>query len=138
MPRGPRDPRTQVAERPVGKRFFPIARLGAARRWEQTEIDVHRLERTRAGFGSLDMASGNVAEKCAMRGGQRRQARSFAESLGSRKPGGEQANGCRFHIALAASDLAGKAQTRHSLQPQRLVEQPWRIEESVGMEAAKP
>ena len=41
-------------------------------------------------------------------------------------------------VALAAGDLSGKAQPRLGLEPQRLVEQLWRIEEGVAVQPAEP
>ena len=69
-------------------------------------------------------------------GGGRRER--LAEPFGGGEAAGEQADRRRLDIALAAGDLAGEAQARHRLQPQRPVEQLRRIEEGVAVEAAEP
>ena len=58
---------------------------------------------------------------CAVVGGG--GASTLAEPLGGGEAAGEQADRGRFHIALAAGDLAGEAQPRLGLEPQRRVEQ---------------
>src|SRR5580704_14575537 len=84
------------------------------------------------------MAAGDVADERAMRGGRRRQRRRLAEPFRRGKAPGEEPDRRRLDIALAAGDLAGKTQPRRRFEPQRRVEQFWRIEERVAMKAAEP
>ena len=58
-------------------------RLGERR--EQAEIDVHRLERGRAGVDGLDVAAGDVGEQRAMRGGRRRRLQAFRRAARRRQ-----------------------------------------------------
>ena len=112
---------------------------GAGERREQAEIDVHRLERARSGLDGLDVAAGDMAE-------QRRRApwspaaasSDCAARVGRGIEAGDQADAGGFHIALAAGHLAGKAQPRLRAQPQLAVQQLWRVEEGVAMQAAEP
>src|SRR5581483_7841113 len=105
---------------------------------EQAKIHVHRLERARPGIDGFDMSAGDMAEQRAMRGGRWRCRNALAQPLGGREAPGEQPDRSRLHIALAAGDLAGKAQPRRRLEPQRRVEQLGRIEERIAMHAAEP
>src|SRR5580700_9067961 len=84
------------------------------------------------------MAAGNVSEQGAVCGGRGRQARCFAEPLRGGKPAGQKADRGRFDVALTTGDLTGEAQTRQGFEPQRLVEQLWRIKERVAVQAAEP
>src|SRR5271165_1687080 len=84
------------------------------------------------------MTAGDVGEQRAVRGGRRRREEPLAAPLSRGKAAGKEADGGRFHVAFAAGDLAGKAQARLGFEPQRLVEQFWRIEEGVTMQAAEP
>ena len=86
----------------------------------------------------LDVAAGDVGEQRAVRRGRRRRHEQLAEPLGGGEAAGEQPDRGGFHIALAAGDLAGKAQPRLGLEPQRRVEQLRRIEEGVAVQAAEP
>ena len=65
-------------------------------------------------------------------------ANAFAAPLGGRHPPGHQADGGAFDIAFDAGDLSGKAQARHGLKPQPLVEELGAVEEGVAVQAAKP
>ena len=73
-----------------------------------------------------------------MGGGRRRQQNALAELFGCGKAAGKQTDRCQLDIAFAAGDLSGKAQLRHRLEPQRRVEQFWRIEERIAVQAAEP
>src|SRR4051812_11523600 len=73
-------------------------------RREQSEIDVHRLERARTGIDGLDMiaemAAGDVSEQRAMCGGGRRWNERLAALLGCGETSGQQADGRRLDVAL--------------------------------------
>src|SRR4051794_21791609 len=73
-----------------------------------------------------------------MRRSRRRRDYVLAERLRCGKAAGQQADGGGFDVAFAAGDLPGKAQPRFGLEPQRAVEQLWRIDEGVAMQPAKP
>ena len=77
-----------------------------------------------------------MSAPCAVVGGGRRG--SLAEPLRRGEAAGKQPDRRRFHVAFAAGDLSGKAQPRHRLEPQRLVEQLRRIEEGIAVQAAEP
>ena len=62
----------------------------------------------------------------------------MAESIGGGEASGDQPDRSALHVAFAAGDLAGEAQPRLGLEPQPRVEQPWRIEVGVAVEAAEP
>ena len=114
-----------------------VGSRGERKRREQTEIDVHRLVRARTGVDGLDVAAGDMGEQRAMCGGRRGRCIALAAPLRSREPAGEQADRRRFHIAFAAGDLAGEAQSRIGAQPQALVEQLWGVEEGIAMQPAE-
>src|SRR5208337_5076489 len=98
-----------------------MARLVEARlenRREQAEIDVHRLERARAGVDRLDMAAGDVVEERAYRGRGRRGRERPAQPFGGGEPARDQPDRGALDIALAAGDLAGEAKPRRRLEPQ--------------------
>src|ERR1700677_2436988 len=84
------------------------------------------------------MASRNMSDQGAMRRGRRRKERPFFTPFRGSEATGKKADRRRLDIALAARDLSGKAQRRHSLEPQRGVEQFGRIEESVAVQPAEP
>ena len=73
---------------------------------------------------------------CAVVGGG--SSNGLAEPFGGGEAACQQPDRGGFHIALAAGDLAGKAQPRLRVQPQRAVEQLRRIEEGVAVQAAEP
>ena len=67
--------------------FWAPRAVLAAKRREQAEIDVHRLERAGAGIDRLDMAAGDMAEERAVRGRRRRQdGRSPSRSAAAKRP----------------------------------------------------
>ena len=94
-----RDPAVEIGERARDSARFlatvfagPRSRLPSGplfgtcgQRRKQAEIDVHRLERARAGVDGLDMAAGDVAEQRAMRGGRRRQRRASRRAARRRR-----------------------------------------------------
>ena len=95
------DPAVEIAQRARAQHllsrdgFFRAAQalaVGAlgrrsGERREQAEIDVHRLERARAGVDGLDMPAGDVAEQRAERRGRRRAAqRSSGRSAAANRP----------------------------------------------------
>ena len=93
-----------------------LLRRHLRQRREQPEIDVHRLERARTGIDRLDMVAGDVGRaarhaRWSRGGGDDR----LAAPLGRGEAAGEQADRGRFHIALAAGDLAGEAQPRRGM-----------------------
>ena len=59
------------------------------------------------------------------------------EPLGRGKAPGKQADGGALDVAFDAGDLAGEAQARLGLQPQRGVEQLRAVEECVAVQAAE-
>jgi len=61
----------------------------------------------------------------------------LAAPLGRREAAGEEPDGRRFDVSLAAGDLAGEAQPRHGGEPQGRIEQPGRLQEGVAMDAAE-
>src|ERR1700689_5156795 len=83
------------------------------------------------------MSSGDVREEGAVRRGRRWLLALFAETLRGGKPACQEADGGGFDIAFAAGDLAGKAQPRHRLEPQRCIEKFWRIEKSIAVQATE-
>ena len=60
-----------------------------------------------------------------------------AETFRSGKTARKQPDAGAFDIALAAGDLAGKAQARTRLQRQRAVEQDGRVDIGVAVQAAE-
>src|SRR5579864_131744 len=136
MRQGGADKAVEVGERAGAQSLLPGVppRVGRRRR-KQAEIDIHRLERARPFVDGLDMAAGDVADERPMRGGRRRQGRDFAEPFRRGEAAGEEPDCRRFDVALAAGDLAGKAQPRRRLEAERRVEQFWRIEERVAVQA---
>src|SRR6185312_17389825 len=65
---GAADPGVEVGDGACAQRLLLRAPRGlAAKRREQSEIDIHRLERAGAGIDRLDMTAGDVAEQRAMR-----------------------------------------------------------------------
>src|SRR5271163_4174836 len=115
---------------------FVKPRLGD--RGEEAEINVHRLERARAGVDRVDVAAGDVVQERADRRCWRRGLEIEAKPLGGGEPAGDQADRGAFDIALAAGDLAGEAQARRGLEPQPGVNEARRIEIGVAMHAAEP
>ena len=61
-----------------------------------------------------------------------------AEPFGGGEAPGDQADRGALDIALAAGDLAGEAQPRLGLEPEPRVEQLWRIQVGVAVDAAEP
>src|SRR5262249_36560899 len=112
---------------------FAVLAFGRCARewWKQPEVDIHRLIGARPGVDRFDMTTGDMAKQRSMRGGRRRRREHFTVLLGSGEAAGEKANGGGFHIAFAAGDLAREAQPRLRLEPQRGIEELWRIEEGV-------
>ena len=106
-------------------------------RGKQAEIDVHRLERARAGFDRVHMAADDVVEQRAVGGRRRRQRDRFAQPLGGGEAPGQKPDRRGFHIAFAAGDLPGKAQARHRREPKTRIEQLRRVEEGVAVQAAQ-
>src|SRR6185312_9765156 len=78
------------------------------------------------------------AKQRAQRGGDRRRLERRAPRVRRGVEAGEQADAGGFHIALAAGHLAGEAQPRLRAQPQLAVEELWRVQEGVAMQAAEP
>src|SRR5271168_5041760 len=145
------DPPRQVLIRPRGER--PLAREAALRpgqtparligtrlgdRRKQAEVDVHRLERARAGVDRFDVAAGDVVQERADRSCWRRGLEIEAKPLGGGEPAGDQADRRALDIAFAAGDLAGEAQAWARLQPQPGVNKARRIEIGVTMHPAEP
>src|SRR5262249_28983332 len=85
----------------------------------------------------LQGAAGDRGEQSAMRRGWRRRREVMAKPFGGCKPAGEKPNGGRFHVALAAGDLTGKAQARLGVEPQGAIEELGRVEEGVAVKAAE-
>src|SRR5712691_11269496 len=83
------------------------------------------------------MAAGDVGEERAVGGRGRRWRQQLAAALGRREAPGEEPDRGRFHVALAAGDLAGEAQPRRGFEPQGRVEEFWRVEERVAVEPPK-
>src|SRR6266699_2027534 len=50
----------------------------------------------------------------------------------------DQADAGGFHVALAAGHLAGEAQPRLRAQAQLSIEEFWRVQEGVAVQAAEP
>src|SRR5262245_62373639 len=73
-----------------------------------------------------------------MRGCRRWRRERLALLFRGRKAPGHEPDRSRLHISLAAGDLAGKAQPRHRLEPQRGIEELGRIEKRVAMQSAEP
>src|ERR1700722_13062850 len=84
------------------------------------------------------MASRNMSDQGAMRRGRRGNERPFFTPFRGSEAAGKKADRRRLDIALAARDLSSKAQRRHGLEPQRGVEQFWRIEEVIAVQPAEP
>ena len=124
----------------VPRRRLPSALFGrrVRERRKQAEIDVHRLERARPVVDGLDVPAGDVAEQGSERRGRRRACRLRPADVGCSEQAGQQADARRFHVALAAGHLAGKAQTRRGVEAQLAVQQRRRIEKRVAMQAAEP
>src|SRR5215469_14632491 len=143
-----RYPAVEIGQRPradrllLGHRLLVTAEpaavwlLGRRRseRGKQTEIDVHRLERAAARLDGFDMAAGDMAEQGAERRGRRRRRQRRAADVGGGVKTRDQPDACRFHIALAAGHLPGKAQARLGAKAKLCIEQLWRIEKSVAMQ----
>ena len=94
-----------------------IERGRRRQRREQTEIHVHRLVGRRAGIDGLDMATGDVGEQRAMRGGWRWRNDRLSKPLSGREAPCQQSDRSALDIAFAAGDLAGEAQARIIPQP---------------------
>ena len=92
------------------KRLPASSTRGSSIGGKEAEIDVHRLERARAGVDQFDVAAGDVVEERADRRRRRRRRERPAEPLGGGEASGDQADRGALDIALAAGDLAGEAQ----------------------------
>jgi hypothetical protein len=152
QPRASRfDPAPQIRLRPRRQRALPRRALfrpaqpfpgfvGARLfdRREQAEIDVHGLERARAGLDRFEVAAGDVVQQCADRGGRRKRRQLDPEPFGGGEAARDQADRGAFDVAFAAGDLAGEAQAGRGPQAQAAVEQPRRIQERVAVQAAEP
>src|SRR6185436_16986021 len=84
------------------------------------------------------MASGDVAEQRPQRRGYRRRFERLRPRVRRGIEACNQADAGGFHIALAAGHLAGEAQPWLRAQAQLPVQQLWRVQESVAMQAAEP
>src|SRR6185437_1666265 len=84
------------------------------------------------------MAAGDVVDERTDRRGWRRRRERLTQNLGRRQPSDDEADRRALDIALAAGNLSGEADLRPCFQPQALIEQARRIEESVVVQAAEP
>src|SRR5579883_623827 len=109
----------------------PARRL--CERWEQPEIDVHRLIGTRPRIDSLDVAAGNVIDESTMRGGGRWNKDCSAQALSGGETARQQPDGSGFHIAFAAGDLAGESQTGIRPKAQLLIQELRGVEKCVAV-----
>src|SRR5262249_61288316 len=100
---------------------------------EQAEIDIHRLEASRATFVGAEMATGNVAKECTERRGRKRRHEFLPEPFSSGKASGDQSNCGRLDVTFDACELPGEAQTRIGLEAKRGVEQLRAVEEGIAM-----
>ncbi len=69
---------------------------------------------------------------------RRRGRRRLAGELGGGEAAREQTDRGALDIAFAAGDLAGEADVRARLEPERRVEQLGRLDEGVAVQAAEP
>src|SRR5207237_4628813 len=92
----------------------------------------------RTRIDGFDMAAGDVGKQRAVRRGRGWWRQDFAQLLRRGKPAGQQSNRRRFHITLAAGDLARKAQARLGVEAQGSVEQFRGIEEGIAMQPTEP
>ena len=83
------------------------------------------------------MALGDVVEQGAECRRFRWQGRLQSTHLFIEKTTGQQTDRGRFHIAFAAGDLTGEADMVAALEPQSFVEQLWRIQIGVAVQAAE-
>src|SRR5262245_27815380 len=111
--------------------------LAARQRREQTEVDVHRLERAGTVRVGAEMPARDVAKQRTEGGGEGRRLPGHAPAFGRRRLAGKETDGGAFDVALAAGDLARKAQARADAEPKLSIEQLRRIEEGVAMEPAE-
>src|SRR5262249_25542354 len=123
----------------AAKALAALALEGVGERRKQTKIDVHgligaRMRRLRAGH-AVHVAAGDMRKQRAVRARRRRRREKSAEPFGGGEATGEKSDGGGFDVALAAGDLAGKAQTRLPLEPQCAVEQLRRVEEGISVKA---
>ena len=98
----------------AGQAFAGLVEPRLGDRGKEAEIDVHRLERARAGLDRFDVAAGDVIEERADRGGRRRRLKLLSQPLSGGEAAGDEADRGAFDIALAAGDLAGEAQARRA------------------------
>src|SRR3954451_25061834 len=83
------------------------------------------------------MAAGDGPEERAERSRARWGRKLFAACISRSVEAGDQADAGRLDVTLAARHLAGKAEPRLRAQAQLAVEQLWRIQEGVAMQAAE-
>src|SRR5690606_15124907 len=95
-------------------------------RREEPEVDVHRLEGALAGLViGEDVPTGYVVQQRAESCRRRRRIGRHTEALRCREAAGYQPHRSTFHIALAAGDLTGEAQSRPASELQCAVEERW-------------
>ncbi len=83
------------------------------------------------------MSAGDMVEQCAEGGRPGRQGNRFAETVRGGETPGQQPDGGRLDIALAAGDLACEAKARPAFQLQVFAEQDRRIQIGVAVQAAE-
>ena len=114
----PSQPGFKVCKRPAGKRALALApalfafhppalrvRLRLVNVREQTEIDIHRLERA---FRPGEVPACNMMQKRAQRCRPGRRRGGRASCVACRKAPGEEADRRAFKIALNPGDLPGE------------------------------
>ena len=99
----------------------------------EEDIDGVVIDGLEVLFAGLD----DVGDKRAHRGVRGRRRNLASEKIVRGHSSGQKPHGGGFDIAFDAGDLAGKAQVRPRLQPHLRVQQRWRIEESVAVDAAQ-
>src|SRR5262245_22293562 len=144
-------PAPEIGQRARGQRFFarqglcgcsaefaaPIECRRLLQWGKQAEIHIHRLKRGRAGIDGVDMAAGNVRKQGAVRGRCRRRGDALPVALRGGKTARQQADGGRFHVSLAARDLASEAPAAVSSEPQCLIEQLGGIQKCIAVKSAQ-
>src|SRR5262245_30072688 len=106
--------------------------------WKQTEVHVHRLKRGRPCVDGVDVSARDVGEQGPMGRSRGRKDNILPTPFGDGKTPGQQTDGGRFHVPLAAGDLASKPPAVIRFEAQRFIEQFWGIEKRVAMQPAKP
>src|SRR5437763_14184741 len=84
------------------------------------------------------MAPGDMPEQRAQRRGHGRRFERLRPYVRRGIEACDQADAGGFHIALAAGHLAGKAQPWLRAQAQLAIQQLWRVQEGVAVQAAEP